>query len=305
MDKNRNKKLVTFAASAGLLLVTIIWGAAFAIVKNSLDYVPPIYMMAFRFTIAGVVMSLVFIKKLIRIKKEELIHGAGIGVFLFLAYAFQTIGCNYTTAGKNAFLTTVYVILVPFLNWILIKRRPDIFSIIAAVLSITGIGLLSLESIEGALSMNKGDVLTLICGFCYALQIIFIAQWSQNDDPVLLAILQIVVAALLSWITAPFIDGDMKWSVLGSRDVILSMLYLGLLSTMVAFALQTICQKYLAPSLAALLMSFEAVFGALSGVIFLGEVIPPRGIVGCALMFFAVVLSETKFSFLFKSRRKK
>ena len=295
----KNKKLVTFAASAGLILVTIIWGAAFAVVKNSLDYVPPIYMMAFRFTIAGIVMSLVFIKKLIRIKKEELIHGVGIGVFLFLAYAFQTIGCNYTTAGKNAFLTTIYVILVPFLNWILIKRRPDVFSVVAAVLSITGIGLLSLD---GDLTMNKGDVLTLICGFCYALQIIFIAQWSQNDDPVLLAILQIIVAALLSWITAPFIDGDMNWSVLGSSDVILSMLYLGLLSTMVAFALQTVCQKYLAPSLAALLMSFEAVFGALSGVIFLGEIIPPRGIVGCALMFFAIVLSETKFSFLRKKK---
>ena len=296
-----NKKLITFAAASGLILVTIIWGAAFAVVKNSLDYVPPIYMMAFRFTIAGIVMSLVFIKKLLRMKKEELIHGVGIGVFLFLAYAFQTIGCNYTTAGKNAFLTTVYVILVPFLNWILIKRRPDIFSIIAALLSITGIGLLSLE---GDFTMNKGDVLTLICGFCYALQIIFIAQWSQNDDPVLLAIIQIIVAALLSWITAPFIDGDMNWHVLSSGNVILSMMYLGLLSTMVAFALQTICQKYLAPSLAALLMSFEAVFGALSGVIFLGEIIPPRGIVGCALMFFAVVLSETKFSFLRRRKNK-
>ena len=295
----KNKKLVTFAASAGLILVTIIWGAAFAVVKNSLDYVPPIYMMAFRFTIAGIVMSLVFIKKLIRIKKEELIHGVGIGVFLFLAYAFQTIGCNYTTAGKNAFLTTIYVILVPFLNWILIKRRPDIFSVVAAVLSITGIGLLSLE---GDFTMNKGDVLTLICGFCYALQIIFIAQWSQNDDPVLLAIIQIIVAALLSWITAPFIDGDMNWSVLGSSDVILSMLYLGLLSTMVAFALQTICQKYLAPSLAALLMSFEAVFGALSGVIFLGEVIPLRGIIGCVLMFSAIVISETKLSFFLRRK---
>ncbi|MCR4939820.1 MAG: DMT family transporter [Treponemataceae bacterium] len=294
-----NKKLVTFSASAGLLLVTVIWGAAFAVVKNSLDYVPPIHMMAFRFTIAGLVMSLVFIKKLIRMKKEELIHGVGIGVFLFLAYAFQTIGCNYTTAGKNAFLTTVYVILVPFLNWILIKRRPDVFSLVAAVLSVTGIGLLSLE---GDLSMNKGDVLTLICGFCYALQIIFIARWSQDDDPVLLALLQIIVAAILSWITAPFIDGKMKWSVLGRWDVVSGMLYLGLLSTMVAFALQTVCQKYLAPSLAAILMSFEAVFGALSGVIFLGEIIPPRGIVGCVLMFIAVVISETKLSFF---RRKK
>ena len=296
------RRIVTFAAAAGLILVTIIWGGAFAVVKNSLDYVPPVYMMAFRFTIAGVVMSLVFIKKLLHMKKAELIHGVGIGVFLFLAYLFQTIGCNYTTAGKNAFLTTIYVILVPFLNWILIKRRPDIFSIVAAVLSITGIGLLSLEGVEGDLSMNKGDVLTLICGFCYALQIIFIAQWSQNDDPVLLAIIQIVVAALLSWITAPFIDGDMNWNMLASGNVILSMMYLGLLSTMVAFALQTVCQKYLAPSLAALLMSFEAVFGALSGVIFLGEIIPLRGIIGCALMFIAIVISETKLSFL---RRRK
>ena len=82
-----NKKLITFAAASGLILVTIIWGAAFAVVKNSLDYVPPIYMMAFRFTIAGIVMSLVFIKKLLHIKKDELIHGVGIGVFLFLAYA--------------------------------------------------------------------------------------------------------------------------------------------------------------------------------------------------------------------------
>ncbi|MCR4713365.1 MAG: DMT family transporter [Treponemataceae bacterium] len=295
------KRIITLAAASGLILVTIIWGAAFAVVKNSLDYVPPIYMMAFRFTIAGIVMSLVFIKKLLRMKKEELIHGVGIGVFLFLAYAFQTIGCNYTTAGKNAFLTTVYVILVPFLNWVLIKRRPDIFCVIAALLSITGIGLLSLE---GDFSMNKGDVLTLVCGFCYALQIIFIAQWSQNDDPVLLAIIQIIVAAVLSWITAPFIDGGMNWHVLANKSVILSMMYLGLLSTMVAFALQTICQKYLAPSLAALLMSFEAVFGALSGVIFLGEVIPLRGIIGCVLMFSAIVISETKLSFLFKSRRK-
>ena len=296
------KRIVTFAAASGLILVTIIWGAAFAVVKNSLDYIPPVYMMAFRFTIASVIMALVFIKKLLRITKDELIHGAGIGVFLFLAYLFQTIGCNYTTAGKNAFLTTVYVILVPFLNWVLIKRRPDLFSIIAAFLSITGIGLLSLEGTGSDLSMNKGDVLTLICGFCYALQIIFIAQWSQNDDPVLLAILQIFVAAVLSWITAPFIDDNMNWYVLSNGNVILSILYLGLLSTMVAFALQTICQKYLAPSLAALLMSFEAVFGALSGVIFLGEIIPPRGLIGCALMFIAVVLSETKLSFF---RRKK
>lgn len=296
-----NKKTVTFLSAAGLILVTIIWGFAFAVVKNSLDYVPPVYMMAFRFSIASIVMGLIFIKKLVHMTRNELLHGLGIGVFLFLAYLFQTIGCKYTTAGKNAFLTTIYVILVPFINWILVKKRPDMFCIVAAVLSVTGIGLLSLQ---GDLTVNKGDALTLVCGICYALQIIYIARWSQNDDPVVLAVIQVMVTAVLSWITAPVIDGSMNWQMLGNRSVILSMLYLGLMSTMVAFFLQTVCQKYLNPSLAALLMSFESVFGALSGVLVLGEVIPPRGVVGCVLMFLAVVISETKLDFLRRKDKK-
>ena len=289
------KKNLTVIASLGILFVTVIWGFAFVVVKNSLDAVPPLYMMAFRFSIAALMLSLVFCRRFASLTKAAVMHGVGIGIALFLAYAFQTIGCKYTTAGKNAFLTTFYVILVPFINWALVKNKPDFYSLLAAVLSITGIGLLSLR---GDLTMNIGDVLTLICGFCYALQIVFIARYSQNDDPVMLAVLQIIVSAVLSWIAAPLFEGPFPLAAVKDTGVIGSMLYLGLLSTMVAFLLQNVCQKYTPPSTASILMSFEAVFGMLFSVIFLREPLSLRGFIGCFLMFAAVIVSETKLSFL-------
>ena len=289
------KKNLTVIASLGILFVTVIWGFAFVVVKNSLDAVPPLYMMAFRFSIAALMLSLVFCRRFASLTKAAVMHGVGIGIALFLAYAFQTIGCKYTTAGKNAFLTTFYVILVPFINWALVKNKPDFYSLLAAVLSITGIGLLSLR---GDLTMNIGDVLTLICGFCYALQIVFIARYSQNDDPVMLAVLQIIVSAVLSWIAAPLFEGPFPLAAVKDTGVIGSMLYLGLLSTMVAFLLQNVCQKYTPPSTASILMSFEAVFGMLFSVIFLREPLSLRGFIGCLLMFAAVIVSETKLSFL-------
>lgn len=285
------KSTTTFLASAGLLFVTIIWGFAFVVVKDSLDSIPPIYMMAFRFTIAGVFLTVIFFKRLIKINKSTLKHGIIIGIFLALAYAFQTIGCKYTTAGKNAFLTTTYVILVPFLNWLIVKRRPDFYSVIGAIISVVGIGLLSLR---GDLTMNIGDILTLICGICYALQIIFIARYSDKDDPIVLTIVQILLTAILSWIFAPIYDGSFPTAGLLNTSSIVSMLYLGLLSTMAAFLLQNICQKYTPPSMAALLMSFESVFGVLFSVILLHEVLTIRGIIGCILMFIAVIICEVK-----------
>jgi drug/metabolite transporter (DMT)-like permease len=285
-----NKKTVTFFASAGLLFVTIIWGFAFVVVKNTLDNIPPVWMMAFRFSIAAICLSVIFIRRLLKCNLKTLIHGIIIGLTLFFAYAFQTIGCKYTTAGKNAFLTTTYVILVPFVNWALYKKRPALVSVFAALLSLTGIALLSLR---GNFTMNTGDILTLICGVCYALQIVFIARYSSDDDPILLSIIQIALTALLSWITAPFTDGAFPVQGLKAQNVIGSMLYLGLLSTMIAFLLQTVCQKYTQPSVAAILMSFESVFGMLFSVIFLHETFTVRIATGCLLMFCSVIISET------------
>jgi len=293
-------KAQTAAASLGLIFTTLIWGFAFVIVKNSLDYVPPIYMLAFRFTIAALVLPFIFLKKIKKIDLKYILNGSLLGFFLFAAYAFQTIGCQYTTAGKNAFITTIYVILVPFFNWIFTKKRPDLYAVAAAVLGITGIGLLSLQ---GDLSVNKGDLLTLVCGFCYAVHIVFIARFTEHQDPVILTIIQLASAAVFSWIFAPLYDGAFPLSALQNPSVVFSMLYLGLMSTMAAFLFQTVCQKYVPPSTAALLLSLEAVFGVFFAWILLKEYLTIRMAFGCILIFTAVVLAETHFDFL--KRRKK
>ncbi len=294
-------KTQTAAASLGLVFTTLIWGFAFVIVKNSLDYVPPIYMLAFRFTIAALVLPFIFIKKIKKINWNYVLNGSLLGLFLFAAYAFQTIGCQYTTAGKNAFITTIYVILVPFLHWVFTKKKPDIYAVIAALLGITGIGLLSLQ---GDLSINKGDILTIICGLCYAIHIVFIARFTEHQDPVILTIIQLAAAAVFSWIFAPFYDGAFPLAALQNSSVVYSMLYLGLMSTMAAFLFQTVCQKYVPPSTAALLLSLEAVFGVFFAWLLLKEYLTPRMAVGCVLIFTAVVLAETHFDFLKRKSKK-
>ena len=299
-DKTRS-----FICALGLISITIIWGFAFVVVKNSLDYVPPIYMLAFRFTIASVVLALIFLPRLKKMDKSTFFHGMILGIFLFSAYAFQTVGIQFTTAGKNAFLTTTYVMMVPFLAWIFYKTRPSWYAFVAAVIALVGIGFLSLQGEASDNIINIGDVLTIICGFFFAIHIVFIGKYTQNEDPVLLTILQLGFSALFSWILAPFMDGKFPLAEIKRPDVILSMLYLGLFSTLLGFLLQNVCQKYLKASTASLLLSFEAVFGVLFSIIFLKEYLTGKMILGCCLIFFALILSETQFPFITDIFRKK
>ncbi len=282
-------------SSLGLLLAAIIWGFAFVVVKNSLDLIPPIYMLAFRFTIAAAALTLIMLPKLRHLTRRDWTSGAVLGFFLFTAHAVQTIGCQYTTAGKNAFLTTIYVIIVPFLHWIMSRKRPSGYAMAAAVIAVVGIGLLSLQG--GDAGVNIGDVLTVICGFLFAVHIVYIDRYTESQDPIVLTVMQMIFAAVLSWIFAPIYDGGFPAAAFQS-EVVTGMLYLGLLSTMVGFLLQNVGQKYTAPSTASLLLSFESVFGVLFSVIFLQEQLTARMLFGCGLMFFAVLLVETKFSFL-------
>ncbi|HAH63735.1 MAG TPA: EamA family transporter [Treponema sp.] len=301
-----NRKTVSLFAGAGLLLAACIWGFAFVVVKDSLDYVGPVYMIAFRFSIATVALALLFAPKLRLLNKSYWKNGAVLGGYLFLAYAFQTIGCNYTTAGKNAFLTTIYVMLVPLLGWPLYKKRPGLYVFAAAVISITGIGLLALSNTDGSLlTMNKGDALTLVCGLFYALHILRMERCNATQSTILLTVLQFFFAAVFSWIAAPFFDGAFPVEAVTNPRVIVSMLYLGLLSTMVAFVLQNVGLKYVQSSIAALFLSFESVFGVLFSTLLLHERLTLRMMTGCILIFFAVILAETKFDFLHKRGTKK
>lgn len=299
-----SEKKFTVVSSIGLLAAAAIWGYAFVIVKDSLNYVGAIWMLAFRFTIAAVCMAIVFCKKFKLMNKSYWLHGAILGALLFGAYAFQTIGCDYTTAGKNAFITTIYVILVPLIGWPLNKKRPSWFVFVAAILSVTGIGLLALKNENGSLlSINLGDALTLVCGVFYAVHILFVEKFDEKESPILLTVLQFVFAAVFSWIAAPLMDGLSPFKT-GSlpvdaveharviRQIVISMLYLGIFSTMIAFMLQNVCLKYVPSALASLFLSMESVFGVFFSALLLGEQMTARMIVGCVLIFGAIMLAE-------------
>lgn len=295
------EKKIKLTASIGLLVAAVIWGFAFVVVKDSLDFIPPVYMLAFRFTIATIGLGIIFYKRLSKISIINVKSSIILGILLYISYLLQTIGCLYTTAGKNAFITTIYVVIVPFLYWMISKKKPDIYCIISAFMAIFGIGLLSLTA---DLTINIGDVLTLICGLGYAVHLIYINKYSEYQDPIILTFLQILVAAIISWITAPIMDGGFP-SEVTNPDMIMGMLYLGIGSTMIAFLLQNVGQKYIEPSTTALLLSMESVFGAIFSVLLLGEILTTKMLVGCALIFTAVIMAETKFDFIrltFKKR---
>ena len=297
-----NSKFTSIAASAGLLLAATIWGLSFVIVKDSLDYIGAFYMIAYRYTIAAVVMSLIFIKKWKLFSRDYLKHGAFTGLFLFLAYATQTVGCDYTTAGKNAFLTTVYVILVPLFSWPLYKKRPGWFVFVAAVMSLTGIGLLALGGNDLG-GINRGDLLTLVCGLFYALHILWTEKCNKEGcSVILITLLQFFFASIFGWLTAPFADGPFPVAALGEVKVVGSMLYLGLLSSMVCFSLQNIGLKYVPSSLASLFLSFESVFGILFSTLFLHEAFTLRMFFGCLLIFMAVILAENGLRLFYRSK---
>lgn len=293
-----NKKLISLLSSIGLLSAACIWGFAFVIVKDSLDYVPAIYMIAFRFSIAAIALAIVYAKKLHILNGKYWLHGALLGLYLYLAYAFQTIGCDYTTAGKNAFLTTIYVVLIPLFSWPLKRRRPELQVFGAALMAFIGIGLLALKNESNGFHMNLGDILTLICGIFYAIHILFTAKYDETQDPILLTVLQFVFAAVFAWICAPFMNGAFPIAAVKDSHVIFSMLYLGIFSTLIAFLLQNVCLKYVQSSLAALFLSMESVFGVLFSSFFLGERMTFRMIVGCILMFVAVTVAQTDFKAL-------
>jgi drug/metabolite transporter (DMT)-like permease len=288
-------------ASFGLVFAALIWGFAFVVVKNSLDLIPPVYMLAFRFTIASIGLGIIFYKRLLKINKINVKAGLILGILLYISYLLQTVGCLYTTAGKNAFITTIYVVIVPFFYWLISKKKPDIYCIVSAFMAILGIGLLSLN---GSLIINIGDGLTLLCGLGYAVHLVYINKFSGYQDPIILTVLQILTAAVLSWLTAPILDGSFPMGVT-EPDMLLGMLYLGIGSTMIAYLLQNVCQKYTEPSTAALLLSMESVFGVVFSVMLLGELFTIKMFIGCALILTAVIMAETKFEFIKLTVRKR
>lgn len=260
--------------------------------KDTVDVFPPYILLAFRFTIASILLSVIFWRKLKQINRDYIWKGGVIGLFLFLGYSTQTIGITETTAGKNAFLTAIYCVIVPFLFWLVDRSKPDIYNFIAAFVCILGIGLVSLK---GDFTVGYGDAFTLLGGFLYAGHLVAVAKLGKGKDPIILTILQFAYAAIFSWCMGLIFEKyPASWEIAN----MIGLLYLAVFATAVALLFQNIGQKWTHPSAAAIILSLESVFGVLFSVIFSGEQLTLKLIIGFILIFAAVIISETKLSFL-------
>lgn len=275
-------------ADSLLLLTALIWGCAFAVVKNALDSFPPGAIIAMRYLIAAAITGILFRRHLKELTRGDVARGALVGLLLFGAYIVQTTGLQYTTAGKNAFLTTVYVLLVPFGCALLFHQKLQKSNLIAAVMMLVGIGLLSLDGQGGGL--NPGDILTLICGFLFAGHIIAVEQCQKKTNTYALIVLQFAFCALYAGLYNQIFERGMPLAF--TPGSIGGLLYIAVFSTTIGMSLQNIGQSMAPASHAVILLSLESVFGVLFSCLLLGEKVTLQMGVGFAIIFAALLVSE-------------
>ena len=281
-----------------LLTTAVIWGSSFVILKNAIDGLGVMWVLAMRFTISAVLLLALAGKRLRSMSRASVRGSVLIGVCLAAAYIVQTYGLKYTTPGKNAFLTTTYCVMVPFLAWLVYKRKPGLHNVAAAVLCVAGIGFVALDAGFG--EVNTGDVLTVFSGVFYALQIILMEQYISGCDSLSVSAVEFSTAAVICLVGTFAFEGT---PVMPASGQIFAVLYLAVMCTALCFFLQAWGMKYTPSSTAAMIMTLEAVFGTIFSVILYHEQVTPRLLAGFALIFVAVVLSETGTELLKKLRK--
>ncbi len=283
MTKNENM------ADYLLLLKALIWGSPFAVVKNTLDSFPPAAIIAMRYAIGATLTGVLFRKHLKGLGAADVARGALVGLLLSAAYIVQTIGLQFTTAGKNAFLTTVYVLLVPFGCRVLFGEKLCRANFAAAGLMLLGIGLLSLDGESGGL--NIGDLLTLVGGVFFAAHIIAVDRCHSRTNIYALIVLQFAFCSLFALVYALLFERGIPLSF--NAGSVGGLLYLAIFSTTIAMSLQNIGQSMAPAAHAAILLSFESVFGVLFSCLLLGEILTAQMALGFAVIFAALIVNET------------
>lgn len=285
-----------------MMIVTILWGATFVIVKESIRDVSSMLFIAFRFSIAVLILLPFIIKHKSRFGKEAVLAGVTLGVIMFSGFAAQTIGLKFTTATKSGFITGASVVIVPFLQIIISKKIPTAGAFIGVAFVFIGILFLSSggDSIisfaeDLGNNFNLGDGLTLLCAVSYALYIVYLDKLSHHHDFRVLLFMQIAVSAILAYIAA-FLSSAFqieKLRVEFTDNLLFGLAYTSILATLVTTALQTRYQKLITPTKAGIIYSFEPVFAAVIAYYVLSESINTFGYIGCGMIFLGLIIAET------------
>lgn len=269
-----------------VLIAAMIWGGGFIATSKSLDSFPTLTMLAIRFSLSAILILLLFFKRIKLMKRQEFLKALPLGVFLFLAFATQTYGLNFTTVSNNSFLTAMNVVFTPYLGWLLYKKKPSKTIFFASVLSLIGVSLLTLNGFS--FKLNIGDGITLIAAICFSLHVLWASKVCDIDH-VITTFVQMSVAGVISLIGALLFDSEIKEVSMSS---LYSLVYLIIVATVVSYLLQMYGTKHISPSMVSILLSTEAVFATILSVILLGEKIDIKSFISILLMSIAVFISS-------------
>jgi len=273
-----------------LLIIAIIWGSTFAIIKNILNLIPPYTFLTYRFLLATLVLMIIFWKRIRGINKTILRKGSLIGIFLFLGYTFQTVGIKYTSATKAGFITGLSVVLVPIISVFFIKEKVSRNSIIGAFFALIGLWFLNYTN---SFSFNFGDFLVLLCAFSFAMHIISVGLYAKKLDYVLLVIVQLATVSILSLFLA-FIFERSALNLSYSFNVWWGIIFMGVFATAFAFYMQNRFQRYSTATKTAIIFSGEPIFAAVFAYIILGEKVGFIAWAGGLLIILGMIISQRK-----------
>ena len=285
-----------------LLLASFFWGTTFVAQMVGMDEIGPFTYGMGRYVIGFCVVLLIWLALSGQRRKAQAAgrwqsgwkYGIGAGCIMFVGSAMQQVAMLYTTAGKTAFITCLYIILVPLFARLIGKKiRPENW--LGAIVAVTGLYCLS---IKGDFSLNLGDVLAFVGAFFWSFHILFIDRYASRADGVEISASQLGICAILNTI-ACFLAESFTWQQLVGAAV--PILYAAVLSSGVAFTLQIMGQKTAEPAPAAVIMSLESVFGALGGWLVLGEIMNSTEMLGCCLMLAGMLITQA--GLIFKQTR--
>lgn len=288
-----------------LLITAFLWGTTFVAQSLGSDYVGAFTYNAGRFIITGIILLIISLIRKRKVKEYIpttkpiswiFIMAICVGVALFLGATFQQLGINITKSpSKSGFISSLYMVFVPIIGYV-IKKRPKPIIWLFLVIAIIGSYLIS---VTGSLTFELGDILTLICAMMFAVQIVLVDVINPYIDSIKLSAIQFLVAGFLSIIFMLFTEEVNFHNIYMALPAII---YAAIFSGCIAYTFQIIGQKYTEATVATMIMSLESVFALISGVIILKEELTLRLIIGCSLIFIAVICAQVDFSKLFKKK---
>jgi len=279
-------KRVRVFAEMGLALAGMIWGVNFTLVKAAIEYIPPVYYLGLRFLVAALVMAPFCVGRLRRLVRRGWLLGVALGVLLFGGFVLQTVALKTVSPGISGFLTSIYVILVPLMVGLVRKRWPSLLVWLGIAVVVGGLALLSLY---GSLRFGLGEVLTLIGGFFWASHILVLGHACTRHNVTALVMLQLGTCAVLCLITAFAWERPALFPGWEAAGVVL---WTGIMGGVVAYWLMAVGQKYTPDSLAAVLLSLEAVFALISGIIVGYDTVTLRTAAGFTLVFAGTIMAR-------------